>query len=68
MLRAAATFHKENGFKLERAKLFSGSKISNLTVFEKKWADLFMSNWSTKATVKNKNEKTINRRKSENRG
>lgn len=41
----------------------SGSKISNLTVFEKKWADLFMFNWSRKATAKNKNEKIIYRGK-----
>lgn len=41
----------------------SGNKISNLTVFEKKWADLFMSNWSRKVTAKNKNERTVYRGK-----
>lgn len=41
----------------------SGSKISKLKVFEKKWEDLFMSNWNGKATAKNKNEKTIYRGK-----
>jgi len=40
---------------LSLKKQNSGSKISNLTVFEKKWADLFMFNQSGKATAKNIN-------------
>lgn len=41
----------------------SGSKISNLTVFEKKLANLLMFNQSEKATVENINEKIIYRKK-----
>lgn len=50
MIRAAARFRNGNGLELERQN--SGN---NLTVFEKKWADLFMFNQRGKATAKNIN-------------